>query len=263
MKKDECRLVTKNPILSAAIVLGLAFLGGVFLTTSAFYKVKSLSNTISVTGSAEKLITSDPVKWTGRVQITTDAEGLAEASTEMNEKIATVQTFLVDNSIKKSEITITPVKITASCVNRDAMIWNRDGTQSCAAGQVSGYLLSQTIVVESDKVDEISELANKTAEVFLAQDILFTSEGLDYFYKNIHDLKIEMLGEATKNAKARAVKIAESTNAEIGDLRSASVGVFQIIAPNSTDFADYGRYDTSTVEKKIVSVVRAAFALEE
>jgi len=42
-----------------------------------------------------------------------------------------------------------------------------------------------------------------------------------------------MLGLATNDAKLRAQKIAEQAGTEIGDLKSASMGVFQITAPYS------------------------------
>jgi hypothetical protein len=56
--------------------------------------------------------------------------------------------------------------------------------------------------------------------------------------------------------------IVESTGRGLGDLRSVSVGVFQVTAPNSTEVSDYGVYDTATVQKDVTAVVNVAFALE-
>jgi len=71
-----------------------------------------------------------------------------------------------------------------------------------------------------------------------------------------------MLGLATNDAKLRAQKIAEQAGTEIGDLKSASMGVFQITAPYSTEVSDYGMYDTSTIDKQITAIVKASFEIK-
>lgn len=71
-----------------------------------------------------------------------------------------------------------------------------------------------------------------------------------------------MLAEATKNARACAEKIAESTDSKIGFMQSASMGVFQVTPTNSVDVSDYGYFDTSSINKKVTSVVRASFSLQ-
>ena len=70
-----------------------------------------------------------------------------------------------------------------------------------------------------------------------------------------------MLGEAAKDAKTRADKIAESTNSSIGSIRSAKMGVMQITAPESTEVSDYGVNDTASIEKDVTAVVNVSFAV--
>jgi hypothetical protein len=48
---------------------------------------------------------------------------------------------------------------------------------------------------------------------------------------------------------------------KVGGLSSASQGVFQITAVNSTDTSDYGVYDTSTIEKSVKCVVTVEFKI--
>ncbi|HPO83031.1 MAG TPA: SIMPL domain-containing protein, partial [bacterium] len=68
--------------------------------------------------------------------------------------------------------------------------------------------------------------------------------------------------EAMNDAKARAEKIAQSSGQGVGSLRSASMGVVQVLEPNSTEVSDYGSYDTSTIEKEVMVTVRATFLLK-
>jgi hypothetical protein len=77
----------------------------------------------------------------------------------------------------------------------------------------------------------------------------------------LDDLKLNLIAQATKNAKDRAGTMAKVTGNQVGSLLTASSGVFQITAPNSTDVSDYGQYDTSTREKKVTSVVNVTFSI--
>jgi hypothetical protein len=90
---------------------------------------------------------------------------------------------------------------------------------------------------------------------------LIESSPPQYYYTKIGDLKIEMLGEASKDAKERAERIASSTGNSIGSVKSARMGVLQITAADSTDVSDSGTYDTSTIEKDMTAVVNISFAV--
>ncbi len=51
----------------------------------------------------------------------------------------------------------------------------------------------------------------REATELINQDILIESNAPQYYYTQLGDLKIEMLGESAKDAKTRAEKIAERT----------------------------------------------------
>ena len=75
------------------------------------------------------------------------------------------------------------------------------------------------------------------------------------------ELKIQILREATMDAKKRAEEIASSSGNKIGVIRTAKMGVFQITPVNSYDVSDYGSNDTSSLEKKVNAVVKADFSI--
>ena len=72
---------------------------------------------------------------------------------------------------------------------------------------------------------------------------------------------VAQIGAATKDSLLRAQQFAANSGVMVGPLRSASQGVFQITSPNSTETADYGSYDTSTVEKLVKAVVTVEYAV--
>jgi hypothetical protein len=69
-----------------------------------------------------------------------------------------------------------------------------------------------------------------------------------------------MIAEATKDANIRAEKIAENANSDLGKLKSASMGVFQIVAQNSSeDYSWGGTFNTKAKYKTASITVSLAY----
>lgn len=249
--------------LIPSILLGLSIYGSVKLGAETYERVKANDQTISVTGSADRTITSDSVKWTGSFGRSADAVGLKDGNVAMKNDLAAVLKLLHARGVKDGQITVQPMSISPICAGQQNMpYYDRNGGPTCGTSSVSGYNLQQGIMVESPNVKDVTKLAQEAPTSLVQDGILFTSVNLEYYYTKLGDLKLEMLSEATKNAKDRAQKIAETTGSKIGKPQSAGMGVFQVTAPNSVDVSDYGTYDTASMEKKVTSVVRMSFLLE-
>ncbi|HNZ84152.1 MAG TPA: SIMPL domain-containing protein [Candidatus Pacearchaeota archaeon] len=252
----------KNSLTTAMAVLGACLIISTLFIAISFYNVKALSNNLTVTGSAEKVVMSDTVKWISNISRNVDANSLKAGSAQLKADIAILEDHFQKLGIKETEITINPPTISVLCENQNNVIWDKSGNQNCAGNRISGYSLQQTIIVESDRPKEITEISKEAGDQLIEKGLVFATQGVEYYYNKLGDLRLELLGEATKNAKERAEKIAKSTGKDIGFLQSASQGVFQVTAKNSTDVSDYGVYDTSSIEKKVISVVRASFVLK-
>ena len=245
----------------AAIVLGIALIVSTFVGATYFLKAKRLGDTISVTGSTEKTVTSDTIKWTGNFTRQAGLDGLKQGSDQIKADLKTVQDYLKSRGIDDKEMTVQPPTVTPTCEGQNPMGWDKFGNQNCGSNRTTGYTLQQTITLESIKVDEVTKIAQDAQSAFADKGILFGSNNPEYYYSKLADLKLDMLEEATKNAQERAGRIVKSTGSAIGKLQSASMGVFQVTAVNSTEVSDYGAYDTATKEKKVTAIVRTTFSL--
>jgi len=243
--------INNKGLVIGSIVLGGALIIAVSVWAYSFFAVKSLSNVISVTGSAEKNITSDMVKWTSGFSRNVGLSGTKEGYAMMNKDLISVSEYFKAQGVTEKEFTAKPVMMNPVYESNDKY-----------GSKMTGYILQQFIEIQSENVSSITKLAQDAPVKLSELDILFSSQGLEYYYSKFADLKVEMLAEATKNAKARAEKIAESTGSKIGFLQSANMGVFQVTPVNSVDVSDYGYFDTSSIEKKVTSVVRASFSLK-
>lgn len=216
----------------------------------AYTKSKKGDDSITVTGSAKRRITSDLVIWSAGVRV--EAPSLADAYKQLSDNVPRIKQYLLGKGIPEDQMVVTSIA-TTQVKARD-----RDGNET---SEVIGYTLGQSIVVRSNDVAKIGQIAREATEL-INQGILIESGAPAYYYTQIGDLKIEMLGEAARDAKERAEKIASSTGNSIGAVRSAKMGVMQITAADSTDVSDYGVYDTATIEKDMTAVVNVSFAVD-
>jgi uncharacterized protein len=229
--------------LAAAIVIGALF-------ASNSIKESRADSDITVTGSARKAITSDLVQWKG--SIAAESSNLQNATAELKKNVERLRQFVASNG--------NGVKLELAPISSEALTYERtnaDGSRQT----IPGYRVRQRLQVESNDVQAVTTLAGKTAENMLSNGIPFEAE-LSYLYTKLADLRIEMLEEATSDAKKRAEVIAKGAGVGIGAPRNARVGVFQITPKNNPTVDDYGAFDTSSIEKEITAVVSVAFALK-
>ncbi|NJW54605.1 SIMPL domain-containing protein, partial [Salinimicrobium sp. CDJ15-91] len=71
------------------------------------------------------------------------------------------------------------------------------------------------------------------------------------------------IAAATEDARIRAERIAENSRSDLGSLRSADLGVFQIIGQNSgEDFTWGGAYNTADKKKTASVTMRLEFEID-
>lgn len=253
-QKTFKNLMINNDYFSPALILGLSLVLSVLIGSYYLYKIKTATDTIEVTGSAQKVIDSDVVKWKANVSRTVAPDRLKEGNASMKKDLNAVKKFMSKNKIDKDSITITPMVMLPIYEAQNGS----NGDKSTAG--IRAYTLSQDITIESEDVDKIAQVAQDSGSL-INDGVLFSNLGIEYYYSKLSDLKLEMLSEATKNAAERAKKIAESAGSGVGHLKSSDMGVMQITPVNSTETSDYGFYDTSSKQKQINAIVHAKFSL--
>jgi hypothetical protein len=237
----------RSTFTTPAFIIGLSIVIVGIFGYSAANNFADRDNVLTVTGSAERLVKSDTAKWTITVKRRTAQTAGAAL---VNKDAEAVKTYLKSKGISDDAIRVNPPSTNELCVS------NSSGYPDCGLG-VSGYDNYQTLEVNSNDVDQIASLANTLAADIPAVNI--TSQYVEYYFNGLKDIRIDLLNEATANAKARAEGITKASGADLGALVSASSGVFQVTAVNSVDVSDYGTYDTSAIQKKVTATIRASF----
>ena len=237
------------------IILGICFviatIASTVILSKGLLQIKKFSSElITVTGSAEKKIVSDHIVW--KAQFSTQEPELKAGYATLQEDLKKVKAYLAAKDIKDNELIVSQV---------NTVVLYKKNEKGNDTNQIEGYRLSQGIEVKSDDVKRIEDVSRQSTEL-IEQDIRLISNAPEYFYTKLAELKVEMLAQATEDAKQRATTMARSTGNKIGAIRSAKMGTFQITPVNSYDVSWYGENDTTSYEKKVMAVVTASFAIE-
>lgn len=246
---------TKSFKDSQIIILGICIavatiVASVILSQGALKIMKFTKEVISVTGSAQKEIRSDCIVWNSG--FSRREPTLETAYKNLKGDLTKVADYLNQKGVNPKEVIVSQI-VTETVYKK-----NEKGNDT---NDIEGYKLKQAIKIRSNDVDIITQISRGSTEL-IDQGVEFESGAPQYFYTDLDKLKIEMLANATENAKARAESIAKSTGNKVGFIRSAKMGVFQITPTTSTDVSDYGENDTSSLDKKVMAVVTASFSIE-
>jgi hypothetical protein len=229
------------------LAAGLCFASIVFARTWTHLHE---SQVIDVTGSARKNIQSDLVIWRASFSVE-DAE-LLNAHAKLRADLAKVREFL--QSQGAGEFSVLPVQI------REITARGKNEDDESVTKRI-GYRLTQRIELQSTAIAPTTRLGTESAAL-LAQGVALVSDGLEFIYTKASEAKVEMMAEATKDARARAEQIARQGGRRIKELRAARMGVVQINPLYSSATSWEGNNDNSSFEKTITTTVSATFSLE-
>jgi len=245
-----------------ANVICVAILGYVYLA------VRHVPKTLEVKGSARKEIVSDKISWDGT--ITAFDPDLIKAYEKLQAGSDRVATFIRNVGIPDREVTFSSVA-TTKIMQREVIPTPPPAGKELPDGQkpeptivptskVELYKLTQTVTIDSADMDKVPAVSRSITSL-IKEGVEIESDSPRYLYSKLSELKIDMLGEATKDATLRATQIVTNANGSLGRLVEARMGVMQINPKGVTDVSDTGNNDTTSLEKEILAVVTVEFEL--
>lgn len=237
----------KSSVTLMGFILGASLILSTLIGAYTFYRVRSFDNALAVTGSAKQSVVADTVKWIANFNRTVELGGMKAGYDQMERDLTLVKKFYADKGFAEENLVISPVFMDE--------VWDPNNR-----GDAKRYVLRRTIEVSSNDVERVSEVASNSGEL-IESGVIFSTQSLQYFYSKLPELRVSLLSAAIADAKARAGEIAKAGGKKVGDLKSASSGVVQVLSENSIEVSDYGAYDTSNINKEVMVTVKATFYL--
>jgi uncharacterized protein len=252
-----------NEKLKSSVVIGIAIVLTALILGWAFKRRNENLDSISVIGLGTKDFVSDEIFWSG--SFSTKSFDIKEAYNKMILDQKTVANFFLSKGFKRNEFSFGAVQFNKKF--REVRIEDGENQYNTKYEQVfDGYEASQTITFTAKKnpdlMKRIEEVSSKTSEL-INSGIELTSNSVQYTYSDLPSLKQSLIENATKDAYERAEKIVNTADGDIGKLKNASMGVFQITGKGSTEEDSYGGInDTYSKDKTARITVRLEYELE-
>lgn len=230
---------------AALVCLGL--LGGGWFVGHGFEAGRSTPRTVTVKGLAESLVRADLAIWPLRFTATGNDLGAVQA--EIDQDVEAIRSFLTESGLPPEAIEPQRVEVTDLL----AQAWRPEGVGD------NRFIIAQTVLVRTDQVDLVVALNQQTGELVRRGIVLTEAGGPTYLFTRLNEIKPEMLAEATRNARAAAQQFALDADSDIGGIRSASQGIFQILPRDEAP----GIMEAGQVDKKVRVVSTIEYVLDD
>ena len=233
-------------VIAASLIMALAVGGGLVKVGAGF--ASRTDNGITVTGSAKTTATADNAVWTLNVALSRPL--VADAVKKVGSDVDAVTDYLTKGGIPASALTLGSVSTFA----------NEEWQNGNNTGRILSYRASRDITVRTKDVQLVYTLSQGIGSL-LQTGVNVNNYGPQYYISTLPDLRPQLLEEAMKDAKTRAVAITKAVGGSVGAVQSVKSGVFQVTTPDSTMVSDGGTYDTSTIENTVTSTVSVTFVV--
>lgn len=244
-------------ILGLLLAIGMS--AAAFIFGIQAKQIGSGKQTITVKGLAEQPVTSTRAEW--RITAKSHAETFEETLSMLRKERVATEIFLQQNGFGKDYINLATENIEPNMV----YIENENGRSTSVQRGFNGR---QSITVKTDKLGKVQESRAQLIE-FRAKGHTVESDRLDFVVGNLDDVKLKLIGLATKNAKARAIEFAKNGDVIVGVMRTASQGTFDILpadgqGDDDSDGDSYsgGSFDTTSINKIARVVVTIEYNIE-
>lgn len=237
-RRKAVSIIIASVIVSLALGVGLMKVGSGFASRS--------SDGITVTGSAKTSATADNAVWV--LSVSLSAQNVGGAISKVDSDVAALSKYLADGGIATDALTLGAVSTYA----------NEEYVNGNSTGRVLSYRASRDVTVRSKNVQLVSKLSQGIGTL-LQTGIHVNNYGPQYYISNLPELRPQLMSDAMKDAKARGEALTSAVGGSLGTLVNVKAGPIQITTPDSTMTADYGAYDTTTIEKTVTATVSVTF----
>lgn len=245
-------------IALAIVALAAAPPLSTYIATRSYERIKAkpVERNIRVTGSAKRRIVSDLIQWSSTV--TAEAKDKLDAYRQLHVGVEKTVAYLKAQGVGEGDI----FPDSATVEETYTTVYEGKGDDRIARQVLAGYVARQAVTVRSADVQRIERMSREVTNL-LEQGVAVTSGQPDYFYTKLGELKVEMLSEASRDARTRAENMLKSAGgASIGRLKDADMGVININPANVSQTSWEGNNDTSSLEKDIIAIVHVTYGLK-
>jgi uncharacterized protein len=252
----------ENSSIIKASIIGACIIVTAFILGNAFKHRNATLDSISVVGLGSKDFESDEILFSGSYNAKAEDPKAAYAS--INSQAEIVKQFFRNKGFAEKDFSFSGVSFDKTF--RTQTIEN-NGSYQKTEQVFDGYLATQHVSISANKnpalMSKIEAISQQTSEL-INNGVVFSPDPIQYTYSDLPSLKKSLIELATSDANERAKKIVKTADGDLGKLKMASMGVFQIKGKGAEDTDDtYGGVnDVHSKSKTARITVRLEYGLD-
>jgi uncharacterized protein len=242
-----------NAIIVLGLLLAIGMASAAFILGVQAKRAVAGQQSITVKGLAEKPIQADSATWTLNIGVSNiDQRGALEA---LAAERKVLEAFLVQQGLPKD----TWEWQVENIGDHYEEIFIKDTPRQVKRG----YDAFQSVTVSTKDLAKITQ-ANQAILQLRADNHPISAQPPEYLVSGLEQVKMSLIADATKNARARATEFVKQDGVKVGVMKSANQGAFYILAKGGEagDDSYGGVYDKSTIEKMARVVVTIVYNIE-
>lgn len=235
------------------VIIAVAIIVSVIIASATIKYKFRIPETISVTGLGEKNFVSDQIVW--KATFVRSAVDLKSAYAALKADEAEIKDYLLTNGVSDSNILFSSVDMQKNYDNKT------DQKGNIVSTVFKGYTLTGSVTIDSKNIPVVEKLSREITGL-LQKGIELNSTAPSYYYSHLNELKIDLLAKASEDARQRAESIAKNSGGDLGKLKKANMGVFQITGRNSDEDYSYGgAFNTSSKDKTASITLKVEYSV--
>lgn len=229
--------------LLPTVLLAIALIVSACLIMEGLTALGTGDRYVTVKGVAEREVQADLALWPLRFVAT--GNSLADAQASARASREAIMAFLKLQAIDTDSVALQRLDVADSQANP---YQNTSGQQR--------FTIRQTLMVRSDDIARIQQAAQGISELVnsgVALSAEYGASGPTYLFKSLNSIKPAMIAEATTAAREAAQQFAQDAGTDLGRLRRANQGVFQVLPRDQAPGVQEGQQPVKTV--RVVATV--------
>jgi hypothetical protein len=223
-------------VLTASSILAIGVMVGGFLLGDGLTRARAADRSVTVRGLAEREVTADLATWT--ISYSASAFDLNSAQASVDRDTAAIRAFFKELGFPDNARQPTGVNVSTGTNREDQAV----------------FTVRQRMTLRTTDIARAQRAVRRQFDLVRRGVLLEEGSGMAFTFTKLNAIKPPMVAEATRDARAAAEQFASDSGTEVGGIKQATQGYFEIAAHDG-DGGGWGVADTPFKTVRVVTTV--------
>ncbi len=222
--------------LAGAGLIAIGLIAGGWLMGDGLVRMKQADRAVTVRGLAEREVTADLATWT--ISYSAKAGDLQTAQSDLDGDTRAIRAFFGELGFKGDDLQPTGANVSQ---------YNENG--------IATYTVKQRLSLRTTDIGKAQAAVKRQFDLVKQGVELEEGSGMSYTFTKLNSIKPEMVAQATRDARKSAEQFAKDSGTDVGSIKSATQGYFEVTARDGDASGGWGVSDTPFKKVRVVTTV--------